>query len=293
MTPQPMQFIGDFIPTDTMTTKTPDISVIIPVKNGAQTIEKCINSVIQQKGVSFEVIVVDNFSTDITPEICAQFGEKIRWFQKGPERHAQRRFGAEKATGKTLMFIDADMWLDAGILSEAIHLCQTQHADAIIFPENPFGATNFWTRCKIRERSMYAGDDNIEAARLFTRETYSVVGGFDPDMISFEDWDLTKKTREKNKIILRTTHTIHHDEGYVTLRNIFKKKKYYGSKAGAFQKSHGIWAIIKKIYFFRSSFWGFLPKSFRQSPHETLGMIHLLWIELFAGGLGFFFRRKP
>jgi glycosyltransferase involved in cell wall biosynthesis len=275
-----------------MTHIKPEISVIIPVKNGAQTIEKCIESVLAQQGPTFEVIIVDNFSPDITPDICKKYADKIQFFQKGPERHAQRRFGAEKAQGNFLFFIDADMWLENGVLKEAYELCTQQNAAAVIIPETPFGALNFWTRCKIRERSMYAGDDAIEAARFFNKEAYTSVGGFDTNMISFEDWDLTRKMRSKNKTIKRTMHTIYHDEGYVTLSNIFSKKKYYGSKATDFQEAHGFWSIFKKIYFFRSSFWRFLPKSMRQNKTETFGMIYLLGVELLAGAIGFCLPKK-
>jgi glycosyltransferase involved in cell wall biosynthesis len=55
----------------------PLVSVIIPTKNSAKTIEKCLKSVKDQTYKNIEIIVVDNFSTDGTYEIAKKYTEKV------------------------------------------------------------------------------------------------------------------------------------------------------------------------------------------------------------------------
>ncbi len=58
---------------DTEKSAPPWLSVIIPVYNGASFLEKCIKSILCQSFENFEVIVVDDGSTDLTPEICRSY----------------------------------------------------------------------------------------------------------------------------------------------------------------------------------------------------------------------------
>ncbi len=85
------------------------ISVIIPAKNAADTIEGCLNALIRQEGleIPYEVIVVDDGSTDDTNAIVERFGVKIiRLEGEGPA--AARNTGAEAAKGEILAFTDPD-----------------------------------------------------------------------------------------------------------------------------------------------------------------------------------------
>lgn len=265
--------------------KTPAISIIIPTKNVASIIEPCLESIQAQTFEDYEVILIDNYSDDCSEQIIKKY-PFVRFFEHGPERHAQRRFGVEQARGKNLLFIDADMQLDPELLSECDYILKTQkNTHAIIIPERPIGAPNFWTQCKILERSLYAGDDQIEAARFFRRAAYEDVGGFDTDMIAMEDWDLTKKIRDRGYSITRTQNCLSHDEGYVTLSNIWKKKRYYGSESTGFIAKNGITTVLSKIYFFRPVFYKNLSRIFRQ-PTLGIGMMALLTVEMIAAGMG-------
>lgn len=79
----------------------PKVSVIIPVYNGEKTLARCLNSVLNQTHSNYEVIVVDNNSTDKTKEIINKFKEedsKIRYaFEPYRSRGAARNKGIETA----------------------------------------------------------------------------------------------------------------------------------------------------------------------------------------------------
>lgn len=93
-------------------TELPKLSVIVPVYNAAGKIEKCIDSVLKQKFSDFELLLIDDGSTDNTAEICLRYAEKdrrVRYLKKensGP-LHA-RIAGIEKSCAEYITFCDAD-----------------------------------------------------------------------------------------------------------------------------------------------------------------------------------------
>ena len=86
------------------------ISVVIPLYNKEKTIEQSLRSVLQQKGCEFEVVVVDDGSTDNSVEQVKKINDtRIKLFDKengGPS--SARNMGADKAQGEWIVFLDAD-----------------------------------------------------------------------------------------------------------------------------------------------------------------------------------------
>src|SRR6266481_4081519 len=91
----------------------PRVSVIIPIYNGATTIERALKSVFEQTFTDFEIVVVDDGSTDDTPSVLAKFGDRIRMFRQ-PNRGlpGARNAGVAVSRGELLALIDHDdQWL--------------------------------------------------------------------------------------------------------------------------------------------------------------------------------------
>jgi GT2 family glycosyltransferase len=87
----------------------PRISVIVPVHNGAATIERCLLAIAQNPGESLEIIVVDDRSTDRTAELARAAGAQVIANPSGSGPGAARNAGAAVAKGEYLVFVDADV----------------------------------------------------------------------------------------------------------------------------------------------------------------------------------------
>jgi glycosyltransferase involved in cell wall biosynthesis len=90
----------------------PSVSVIIPAYNAEKYIEESIESVFAQSYQDFEIIVIDDGSTDRTPEVLDRFGEKLRVVRgrnRGPS--GARNIGISVSRGKYVAFLDSDdLW---------------------------------------------------------------------------------------------------------------------------------------------------------------------------------------
>ncbi|MDD4353353.1 MAG: glycosyltransferase [Candidatus Nanoarchaeia archaeon] len=200
------------------------VSVIITTKNSERTLDKCLKSIKQQSYKNIEIIVVDNNSTDKTKEIAKKYTRLV--FNKGPERSAQRNFGAEKAKGKYVLIHDSDIYFHKDSVKECVELAEKTGCKAIVLPEKSIGE-GYWTKVKAFERSFYIGKDLIESSRFFDKKTFLYLGGYDLNLTACEDWDLQNRLRERGVLIGRVNNILEHDEGRLNLFGSSKKKAYY------------------------------------------------------------------
>lgn len=112
------------------------LSIVIPVYHVEDTINKCIESVLHQGIDDFEVILVDDGSTDNCPQICDEWQAKdkhiITIHRQNGGLSAARNTGIEKATGELITFVDSDDYLEEGTYSAIIPLAE-EH-DIVEFP---------------------------------------------------------------------------------------------------------------------------------------------------------------
>lgn len=113
-------------------------SVVIPVYNVKDYLEKCVQSVLAQRNDEYEIILVDDGSTDGSGALCdtlaAQAPEKIRVIHKpnGGLGDA-RNVGLEHALGDYLVFLDSDDYIDETMLEELSQKANETHAEIISF----------------------------------------------------------------------------------------------------------------------------------------------------------------
>ena len=201
----------------------PTVSVIVTTKNEERNISASLESVVQQSMPPLEMIVVDNYSEDKTAEIALEYGAKV--FELGPERSAQRNYGVEKAQGKYILYLDADMRLSPKVIEKCVNCCEADAGvSGIYIPEFIVGK-GFWINVRRFERSFYDGTV-IDAVRFVPKTAFQQVEGFDLRFTGPEDWDFDKKIRGLGRTVIVDAY-LEHDEGDFNLQHYLNKKNYY------------------------------------------------------------------
>lgn len=99
----------------------PEVSIIVPVYNGESCLIKCLDSVFKQTLRSFEVIVVNDGSTDDTAAVARSYGNKIHYYeQKNAGQGAARNTGLSNTSGELIAFLDADDYWRSGFLEKCV-----------------------------------------------------------------------------------------------------------------------------------------------------------------------------
>jgi glycosyltransferase involved in cell wall biosynthesis len=253
------------------------VSVIVPTRNSARTLDACLASVRGQLYRPLELIVIDNHSTDGTLEIAHRFGDVVAVF--GPERSAQRNRGARLAHGDYLLFVDSDMRLDQRVVSDCMAAIRESVAPAVIIPEVSTGE-GFWAHARALERSCYVGDDAIEGARFFPRTEFERSGGFDENLVAMEDWDLSRRIAGGHRLP-RTPSHIEHDEGKLRLAGALAKKRYYAASSQLYFRKHGRSTLGQANLVFRPAFLRNWRRLLRH-PILTAGFLSLKTLETTA-----------
>lgn len=92
------------------------ISIIVPVYQAESTIKKCVDSILEQNFTDFELILVDDGSTDLGGHLCDEYAKQdtrvIVLHKKNGGVASARNLGIENAKGEWCMFVDSDDWLD-------------------------------------------------------------------------------------------------------------------------------------------------------------------------------------
>jgi glycosyltransferase involved in cell wall biosynthesis len=201
----------------------PLISVIIPTRNNEKTLTKCLISIKQQSYPNIEIILIDAFSSDQTRNLAEALGAQV--IQLQGERTRAKNYGARVAKGDYILFVDSDMILEPDVVKECLDTC-VKGTVGVIIPEISIGK-GFWVRIRDFERNMYQGT-RIESARFFVRKHVLEVGGFDEDIITYEESTLPQKLERRGyKVNARIQSFILHNEDGFEIKKWLHKKRYY------------------------------------------------------------------
>jgi len=163
------------------------ISVIIPTYNHASSLGETIESVLKQEGIAFELIVVNDGSTDETSELLAAYEDRPNItviHQKNKGRNPARNRGFLEAKGDQLIFLDADADLDPDTLVRLSHALIASDA-AFSYGDFRYGFKHFITGPFDADRLRKMNFVHVSA--LIKRSNFP---GFDDAILRFQDWDL-------------------------------------------------------------------------------------------------------
>jgi glycosyltransferase involved in cell wall biosynthesis len=177
----------------------PQVSIIIPTYNRAHFLPDAIESVFAQTYRNWELIVVDDGSTDNTKEVVEKYGSRVRYFyqeNKGPG--AARNLGIRQARGEYIAFLDSDdMWMPEK-LERQVRLferepdvglagCGCYYVDEGGTVRGAEQAPYTIDHKDMQVRCALVGSTDAAMAR---RVCFEEVGLFDESLLRCEDWDM-------------------------------------------------------------------------------------------------------
>jgi glycosyltransferase involved in cell wall biosynthesis len=186
----------------TPTTEVPAVSVVIPAYNADWCVAKAVDSVLAQDCRDYEVLVVDDGSTDDTAAVVARYGDAIRVVrQRNLGLSAARNTGIRESRGEYVAFLDADDWWLPGKLDRQLALMRARpevgFCSTAARVEDPEGRLiNLWAAAHWQgpfivhlfgSNADVAGSGSAVVAR---RRLFDQVGGFDESLRSLEDIDM-------------------------------------------------------------------------------------------------------
>lgn len=218
------------------------ISIIIPAYNEEEEIGKCLESLDKQSFKDFEIIVVDDGSTDKTKEIVHKY-KNVKLIE-GEHRGTafSRNLGVEKSEGDILIFVDADMTFDKNYLKNLIkpilenkQIIGTTHESEIAT-----NIDNVWSKCWGKERITSDYKKNPTIFRAIKKNKFLEMGGFD-SKYGYAD-DQTFWFKFKLRPIIAPNTVCYHNNPE-TLEETYKQAKWIGASWKERFKIFRIWGI--------------------------------------------------
>lgn len=146
-------------------------SIIIPVYNVQEYLNQCIDSILEQSFSNFELILVNDGSTDTSLDICSEYRNRDKRIQLLEKQNSgaadSRNCGLSKAIGLYVIFVDGDdFWSGDFVLNEMAILIRKNDFDVIIHEESRyFSNSNIKYRCnqnKLKHKSGNFEDDAVD-----------------------------------------------------------------------------------------------------------------------------------
>lgn len=203
----------------------PKFSIIIPVYNRIEEVDDLLKSLAAQKCKDFEVIIVEDGSTNPCREIVANYSDKVDikyYFKKNEGRSIARNYGMERSAGDYLIFFDSDCVIPPDYFAVLTQYLEKSPVDCFGGPDAAhesfsntqkainYSMTSFLTTGGIRGGKVQLEKFTPRTFNMgFSRRVYDEVGGF-REMFS-EDIDMSTRIRKAgfSIVLIRAAYVYH------------------------------------------------------------------------------------
>lgn len=209
----------------------PILSLIIPTFNEEKHVKDCLKSIFYNDlpASQYEVIVVDNGSTDRTRDIVQEFDVSL-YVEPDLNVGGVRNFGATKAKGSILAFIDGDCVIDKAWLRRAVEKVLEAPGCAFggqyLLRSNPSWLERYWV---LNDNSRFVEQTTLVGGCIvIPKEIFFGVGKFDEVMLSGEDSDLTVRLHSNGfKVVIDPSLSVVHLGYPSTVRDFVRRQVWH------------------------------------------------------------------
>jgi glycosyltransferase involved in cell wall biosynthesis len=279
----------------------PFVSVIVPVHNAERALPRLIASLRAQRfrRERFEMILVDNRSTDRSREVMSGFSNVTALSQtarQGPA--ATRNEGIRAARGDVLAFIDADCWAHPDWLDRGVRTLMEKNLDRVagrvefVLSPHPNIYELYDSSVNFRQpdflKAGWCGTGNL----FVRRSVFDEIGLFDGELISHEDSEWGLRATRAGKSLGYAPEAVVYHRARTSLASL--ARKWIRTEYGAAQlwRRHGLFELHlwtkKANYRPLIGTWQNFPPAVRENPHLRATMDAISNILRLAGNLGSF-----
>lgn len=224
------------------------LSIIVPVKNDAENLDACLQSIKDASLTStfeHEVLVIDNGSTDNSVAVARNHSARVLLAPDGTVAKL-RNMGAEASTGEILAFIDADCTVASDWFANIVTYLDDSQVVCFgappVIPTPASWVQSCWYQIRRKDKGPTEAFeiDWLESMNMFVRKPLFLrIGGFDEKMETCEDYDLCKRISNYGLLICDNRITATHHGEAKTLTHFYKKERWRGSNNLDGLRKHG------------------------------------------------------
>jgi len=226
-----------------------EVSVVVCVKNGANTIYECLTSIAEN--FPKELIVVDGNSTDGTLEIVQAIPKVQILSDEGKGLSYARRIGAEKAKGKFVMYVGPDNLMENGFIDQVIKEKQLLGFDVVSVRTRVKSPITYWDKgLDFRWQCLMSKVGPIKVAgtpSVYEKDIFKEINFSDSVLGPSDDTDIAEALRAKGYKIGLVPVTVY-DQNGLDKASVIDKFRWYGTGDFYFYKKYEKkWTLIRKL----------------------------------------------
>lgn len=219
----------------------PIVSIVIPTHNAEATLKRAIDSIRNQSLTNWELICVDNASTDTTVDLLKGYAEadkriKVILHTKDEGLYWSRRDGIQAATGEYLMFLDADDWLEQSACLELSQMMAEKDVDLIHFRSRVISVE------QADPGMVHAVDEFIRPYSGLAKNVDLINFCYAEEHFSFSIWNKIYKTTMFKNLLPDMDHEyiITGEDLLLVFMYLWNAKTYYGDRDGKLYHNYSI-----------------------------------------------------